>query len=212
MTKHTRRIPPDNQGFTIIELLIATLVFSTILLLVTYGVIRISRLYYRGVITSRTQQTARSVIDEISQTIQFSGVTPSETPAPNTGIDQAFCLNGKRYSYRLGRQLRDSLGNHVLVVDTPPCSASPAPSSQDLGGASLTADSKELLGPFMRLSKLSVTNAGADLWKVTVKVTYGDDDLLTDSTDPDTVCNLAVKGSEFCATSELTTTVQRRLN
>ena len=61
----------EQNGFTIIELLIATTVFSLILLISVAGILQISRMYYRGVTQSRTQETARSIIDEVGEAIRF---------------------------------------------------------------------------------------------------------------------------------------------
>lgn len=223
MKKLTRK--SSENGFTIIELLIATLVFSAVLLLITYGIIQITRTYYKGITSTKTQQTTRAVIDEISQSIQFAGGTVSPSPSPVPGSSQVFCLNTKRYSYILGRKLIDE-SNHVLVTDTPPCTGtSPA---QDMNTTSLTNDSRELLAPNMRLSKLEVTevDSSTGLWKVTVKVVYGEDDLLcspsvddclsnvpsTNLGNPDLICKTIRSGTQFCAVSELSTIVQKRLD
>lgn len=203
------------QGFTLVELMIATVVFSVVLLLVTFGVLQVSRNYYKGVTSTKTQQTARAIIDQISQAIQFSGGTITPTAAPSPGSNQVFCLNSQRYSYVLGRKLTDGT-NHVLVVDTPPCTGSST--AQNLATTSLTAGSKELVAPNMRLAKLSVSSVGTNLWQVTVRVVYGDDDLLISPSGaspaysaPDAGCDINA-GSQFCAVSELSTVVQKRLN
>lgn len=219
----------NQAGFTLIELMVATIVFATVLLLVAYGIIQISRSYYKGITITKTQQTARAIIDQVSQSIQFgsaSGVVAS--PAPNPPNSQAFCLNGNRYSYVIGQQLAPNNTNHVLVVDTPPCSgSSPSPQNLSVGGG-LTTTSRELIGPNMRLSKFSISSPGVNtnLWEVTVKVTYGDSDLLcspsvsgdcssttTSSSlgNGDIICKPFV-GNQFCAISELKTVVQTRAN
>lgn len=209
---NTQKILTNNRyqkGFTIIELLIATLVFSSVLLLITFGIIQITRTYYKGVTSTKTQQTARAVIDEISQSIQFAGGTVTPSPAPAPSSSQVFCLNTKRYSYILGRKLTDG-SNHVLVADTPPCTSSST--AQDMNSASLTPDSRELLAPNMRLSKLDVIEVDPNLWQITVKVVYGEDDLLNDPAQPNANCKNISVGGQFCAVSELSTVVQKRLD
>ena len=200
----------QEHGFTIIELMIATAVFSTILLLCTFSLISIGRSYYKGITSAKTQEVARLITEEVSQAIQFGGgVVQNGTPTDGSGQD-VYCIGGKRYSYIKDKQLTDGTptptqSKHVLVVDDEPVCGSV--SSQTLSGASLEAGSRELMGPNMRLAAFSVTNIG-NLYTVTVKVVFGDDDLL-DGTKKN--CLSVREGSQFCSVSELTTTVQKRV-
>lgn len=203
-------------GFTIIELLIATLVFSVVLLLIAVGVLQFNHAYYSGITQTNTQNTARAILEAVSQDIQFSG-NQVTSPIAGAGSEQGFCIGTDRYSYRLGWQLEDSSPNaskhqqsHVLVKDSPGLCG--GLSAQNFTNP-LTADSNELLQPHMRLSKLSVSQVAGttDLYNVDVRVVYGDDDLLTaPATGANTACKLT-SGSQFCATSELSTVVQMRI-
>ena len=71
----------------------------------------------------------------------------------------------------------------------------------------------------MRLAKLTVTpESNNNLYDITVRIVYGDDDLVQspahpgtpNASDPNMNC-LAARGSQFCAVSELSTTVEKRL-
>jgi prepilin-type N-terminal cleavage/methylation domain-containing protein len=203
------------RGFTIMELLVATMVFSVVLLLVTAGILQITRVYYKGVTESNTQNTARSIIDTVSQAIQFSGgaVTPtSGSPVP--GTDYAFCVGNQQFSYRLGWQVEDRLDPtvnqtwHALVQNSAAgCSGSTAPQSM----ASQTVNGRDLMGPHMRLSKLSVASLGANLYEIRVKVVYGDNDLLNNPTTSTASCKGVQAGTQFCSVSELSTIVVKRV-
>jgi prepilin-type N-terminal cleavage/methylation domain len=108
------------QGFTILELMIATMVFSVVLLLVTAGILQVSRVYYKGLTESTTQSTARNIIDTLAQAIQFSGAEVTETHNVNPGKDDSFCIGNKQYSYRLGSQVMNNPSSsdqawHALV-------------------------------------------------------------------------------------------------
>jgi type II secretory pathway pseudopilin PulG len=217
-------IRSSSSGFTIVELLIATLVFSVVLVLITFGVIRFNQAYYKGVTQSDTQNVARAVMDNIAQSIQFSGDTvTSPIGTVGSGKSVGFCVGDQRYSYLLGWQLVDGSAsvskhqtNHALSVDSPGnCSGMNAQNMQSAG-----VNGTELLSPHMRVAKLSVTSvAGSnDLYKVDVRVVYGDDDLLESpsgikpaATAPDAQCGVQ-SGSQFCAVSELSTVVQKRIN
>lgn len=87
MKQVTIRHLRDNQrGFTLLELMIATTIFSSILLLLTFGLINIGKSYYKGRNTARTQELARRVMDEISQSIRFGDRAPSPITNYN-GVD-----------------------------------------------------------------------------------------------------------------------------
>lgn len=204
----------NNQGFTIVELLISSLVFSVVLLAVTIGIIQITRVYYKGITESTTQDAARSALDTISQAVQFNGGTVSTTANSGPGSWTSFCVGNQQFSYRLGYQLVDGTAgtnqtNKALLQSTlANCSGNPT--------AATTG--RELLGPKMRLSNLKVTTVGDNLYKITIRIVYGDDDLLYSpsgasggATATDAACKGQRAGSQFCSVSELTTTVVKRV-
>jgi len=207
----------DNKGFTIIELLVATTVFAVVLLAITYGLLQIGRTYYKGITTSKTQQTARNIMDDISRNIQFSSAPPNISAATTSGGVGRVCIGDIRYTYILDRQLVDSSPNsdqslHVLVKDSSPgCT-----SNRNLSSA-VTGTDQELMDPSMRLSKLSVQSVGStnNLWKIDITVLSGERDLLQDSSSPaDGImdkCADVRNGTQFCAGATLSTVVQQRL-
>lgn len=69
------------EGFTVVELMIATLVFSVILTVITMGVLSFRNRYYKAVNASTTQNTTRTVIDtDKVRLIQFGSaqVVPTD--------------------------------------------------------------------------------------------------------------------------------------
>lgn len=203
-----------SRGFTIIELMVATAVFAIVLVVVTTGIIQVTRVYYKGITESTTQETARSVIDTISQAIQFSGSDVVPTTAPSAGVPAQFCVGNQQFSYVLGYQVKDDPvvaqfeSYHSLVVDTlAGCSSSSTP--QDVRSQTVTG--RELLGPRMRLSNLSVTSLGSNLYRVNVRVVYGDSDLLNNPTATNAACQGVRAGTQFCAVSDLSTVVIKRV-
>lgn len=220
----TSKLRKSLSGFTIIELLIATAVFAVILLLATYALLQIGRTYYKGITESKTQDTARSVMDTIATAIQFSGAPVNVWAGPPTpGGTYDFCIGSTRYSYILDRQLTDSVpipgqqSQHVLTVDSP-TSCSPGatvPPARDFSLGCLPTSNpltncQELLRPNMRLSQFVVQQVGTtNIYHITVGVVYGDQVLLTPAHDR---CAATINvGGQFCALSVLSTDVQRRL-
>jgi prepilin-type N-terminal cleavage/methylation domain-containing protein len=197
-----RRIRTDQSGFTIVELMIATMVFSVILMVIVFGVIHFSNAYYKGINSSLTQTTARNAIDTVSQAIQFGTTTQ---PSSDDGVTGQFCAGGKVFLYTLGKQLTTtpSVANWGLYrVD----------SSSGCTLTSGTAGGTELLSNKMRLADLSVSqpDATSNLWSISLRVVFGDDDLLTNPANTDANCKLNT-GAQFCSVSALSTTVQQRI-
>jgi type II secretory pathway pseudopilin PulG len=214
----------NQAGFTIIELMVATLTFSVILLILTVSVIQVGRMYYKGVISSHTQGSARTVIDTISRSIQFSqnNVNAPSPPAGSPTIGVA-CIGSQRYTYALNAQVDDSPGSyspsnhkfqHALWQDTftGPCVAATMNTATPPGGT----NGKEMLESGARLTKFNVSAVTGypNLWKVEIGVLYGDDDLVKFSDAGKTTpvgCKSGVSGSQWCALSELATQVNKRV-
>lgn len=209
----------SQRGFTIVELMIATLVFSVVMIIITVGVISFTRSYYGGVNQSNTQRVARAVLESVSQSIQFSGSgvsSPIASTESNGRTYTGLCVGNQRYSVLRGWQQVDdgadasqNQAERVFVADKPGlCSGLAA---QDLGSG-LTSSSVDLLAPNMRVSKLQVSlvPGTSDTYRVTVRIVFGDNDLLDNPTEENATCKVG-KGREYCAQSELTTTVKQRI-
>lgn len=171
-----RRSRKSQAGFTIIELMIATAVLSTILVLVTAMMIKVGNLYYKGISQARTQDNARAITDELAQHLRLSNGSTS-AGGPNYG---AFCIGDTRYTYVLYRKVSASLPTqHVLWRDTNPtpnlCSA-PLP---NMNNSTPSPGGTELIAPNSRLTAFNIS--GSSPYNISVGVAYGDDDLLCDS-------------------------------
>ncbi len=222
--------PPSissQRGFTIFELMIATIVFSVILLVMAAGVLRFSHDYFKGLTTSKTQQVARAIAQDISQNIQFGQSVTAGLAASNI---QGICLGNTLYSYRIGYQVKHGTSNaakhqypYGMVKRVGTDCSSAVPLRIDLTGTSLNATTDhELLGENMRLTQLDVTDVSVSgqkpTYQISVQVVYGDDDLLTPVPSAimtptawaSEICSSSIV-AQFCAKSQLVTTVQQRL-
>lgn len=178
----------NKRGFTIIELLIATVTFSLILLIITGAIIQFSRVYYKGVVTSKTQETARSVADELSRAAQFSRSYDGSS-------GNAYCFGDKVFSYGKETATDDSRG---VVTKSGSC----APDF------TVSSSNRQLLGESMNLLDLSVMpNADGTRFTISVTVAYGS----KDDRNPDGTCKTLTLGGQFCSVSTVTSTVTRRL-
>lgn len=184
--------------------MLAMAVFSLVLVAAAAGLIQVGRVYYKSVITTRTQDTARAVIDEVSRSIQFSGDEPRiVTDAEG---NSTVCTGGNRYTANVGQQAGEGSDPALFKDDSPlGCDNS----------VSLASDGIELLGNNMSITRFEVLpiTGSVDRYEVFVWIAYGDDDVL--ETDPNDstrrICRTVSLGGEFCAISELSTVVSRRI-
>lgn len=202
-----QRVPMKKQaGFTIVELMIATMVFSVILVTITVGVMYFTHSYYKGVYAGMTQNAARDISDAVTQAVQFGTGEPT---AISTTTHSYFCAGGYVFVYKVGEQYiaSDTTATGMYMqpmtgnCDDSVTSPSPAASAQR----------RQLLGDRMRVTYLSLTGAGG-LYTLDIKVAYGDTDLLSDPTrgiGADIQCNIGT-GSEYCAIARYTTSVSQR--
>ncbi len=211
-------------GFTILELMIATMVFSVILLLVTYGIIQIGNRYYKSVLQTQTQTATRNAVDEIARNIQFSsgGVVPKVAFSPPI---KAYCINGIQYAAQLQRIQGESISKHVFVARPDPGDGCTPPDPTTYFEADSIGSDRDLLGNRMRVVDFSITpGAQTGVYTIKLRVASGQDDLLcspsaNDCNDTTPSGNLdrgdlackTQKGSAYCAVSELSTTVISRL-
>ena len=211
----------EESGFTIVELMIATTVLSLILLLATVIMISIGNLYNKGVNQSNVQDASRTVVDNMAQEIELSkGRITGDTgnAAPGTNY---ICINSVRFTYVLGVQIGGSQ-KHVLWRDRPVSCSGPAILTDDIPGFADDPGGKsngiEMIPDHARLSNMDISGVNIDAthpfgvspFTITVRVAYGDDDLLNHPSGTDASC-LGDTGQQFCAVSELATTVTTRL-
>jgi len=228
-----KRLGQSNQdGFTIVELMIATIVFATVLLVCTMGLLQISRTYYRGIVSSRTQEVTRTILQDVSESVRLGGGTVVPNIAPS-GTVRGLCAGGKRYSFEPYMQLNDAVATqrHALVVDDMAACTSGTP-AQNINGGTLTATSREMMNTRMRIADFRICAPGdtvncptgappatSSLYKVVVRVITGENDLILDrngdgninAADAPLECKVQGSGGQFCAVSELSTVVQKRL-
>lgn len=223
----------SERGFTIVELMIATAVLSTILIMVTVVMVNIGRLYYKGMNQSRVQGNVRTITDEIAAHLKLG----EDFFRVSSGNQQAYCIGNIRYTFVMYRQIGDKTAEqqspHVLWRDRNPepgsCSSDNLPNlSQPVPSEGGT----EMIAPKSRLTALNIS--GDSPYNVSVGVAYGDNDLLCDTgysgdCKPDSSAvhmNQIISGAatptgqirckgdvgdQYCATAALQTTVTRRL-
>ncbi len=227
-------------GFTIIELLIATSILSTMLVMVTTMMIGISNLYYKGINQSRVQDAVRGVTEEVGHALQLTDKTPLSEASPisfsingSTLAIKAYCIDTTRYSYIIGVQIGSGSNriSHVLWRDDIAATANCLPVNLQLSnpesGPNAGTNGTELATPNSRLNKFTIGLISP--YNISVGMVYGDDDLLCSPSVVGSCASSTVMspqaqytlgdlrcrgktGDQFCSVSNLTTTVVQRLN
>ena len=219
------------KGFTIVELLIATTVFSIIMLTALTGFLEIGRLFYKGVSATNTQ----TIANQVSQDILGNFTTAGNVSGPNSGNGYTYyCIGNTRYTYDIGYEVSSSAspnhaapaggngssgGNFGLLRDVMPgSSACGAPCNDQVPTSCPTSTVKfnnptELLGDKMRIDAFSVQPGSStpNFYNLSIVIAYGDDDRLAYTTpnDPSTVYCAGNSSNQFCAVSQITTSAYR---
>jgi prepilin-type N-terminal cleavage/methylation domain-containing protein len=222
----------SQEGFTIIELMIATAIFTVILLFATVIIINIGDLYGKGVTQSKIQTTTRDDMDQISQSLMFStgevispvyNLTVENTQNQVTNAtEQAYCFGEQQYTFIENAQI-----NEKIVSDPLPHAYDTLYSIFHENSTGLNFNQNgtpdvctplsdltqpftggsNLAGPHIEIHNFSVSSASP--YTVDLNLAYGDDDLLNLS-GPKASCSGGT-GDQFCATSDLTETVVQRV-
>ena len=220
----------NNSGFTITELMIATLAFSIILLAAVAGFLQIGRMFYRGINANHTQTNTKQLVDQLSADIQKSAaitniVNLDENPTTYT----YFCVGNARYTINFNQRLNtfdtDQQSKYGILRDVLPGTTA-CDNPQDG-----FFDPIEMLGNGMRLDELSLSGFNGEqpvggqtqMVNIKVRVIFGDDLALTDFPEPlpppappplpnppqaqNYRCNAQVSVSSFCAESYMSNAV-----
>lgn len=194
----------STKGFTITELMIATTVFSVILLVGAAAFIQLGRSYYKGVTITQTQQVAKQIMNSISSNI---GLSTSVSPNPNT-TKGYYCIGSHRYTYNIKQPVNLSSHNNTsnfgLMVDEPTGSGCGDPFATP--GVPISSTAVEMLGNNMRLWNFSidpVSNYASNsvVYKVKFTLIFGQDSVIAS----DGTCKGQLNDTQFCSV----TTVSR---
>jgi prepilin-type N-terminal cleavage/methylation domain-containing protein len=227
-----------NQGFTIIELLIATVIFSIVLLVLTQTIISLTNTYYHGVIQTQTYQTVKNINNDIVGQLQFGvgnilsqsnqpedwppnssdNITSSSSWTDPNLPEGYICIGDNEYIYQLGGEVGVDASHALILTSDSGClSNGPQHSINDsdlsFGNNSIdvTYGSKylDLIPNKMRLVKLLVAKVPNFQQLYIVDVKVAyGDDGTGTGSGYNTTTQECYANSIYCATSELVTYVE----
>lgn len=227
------------DGFTIIELLIASIAFTVLLILVTMIVIQVSRVYYKGVILSNTQNVDSVVMQDVSKDIQFGSNTPNMPPLSRTFGNYTvnytvYCVGNNIFIYNLGQEFTQiSSSNIGLIYGSSTTCPTTGPNLSTLINTDIqNGEFQELLSPMMRVVNFSITPKsltnlnGSLLYDINIGIAFGSNQALCDTSNScssqttmntsnysgsNVRCKLQL-GDQYCGVSYLNTIVANEYN
>lgn len=213
-----------NHGFTIVELMLASAVFSLVLMIALAGFLQIGHLFYKGVSTTSTQNINRQIVDDVITNIQTaSGVNLQQ----QSNTYSYYCIGNYRYTFSIGNMLDlsqpvnysapgNTASNFGIIKDQLPGST-PCAAPCNTGctnGAVAFNNPVELLNDKMRVEDFTISQPNAatspNLYTVTLKIVYGDDNSLNNISNPNTIeCAGNLSNQQFCSVSSITSSIYK---
>ncbi len=209
----------SQKGFTLLELLIATAVFSLVLIVFLSALVRISQMFYKGVNLSNTQEATRNAMQTIADDMKFYDVQPKD-------LGGYFCIGNHRYSYVKGVQVGSGDANDYGIVREIVTKCKPP-----VGAEAVKPDAEKLLDPGMQLNNFVIEGLTGNAARIQMLVVfYGSDKAVFTSNkstaagtnDPndlatydayqatDAQCTGLPSSSQFCATADYQTTILQK--
>lgn len=172
------------SGFTLVELLIAVMFFSFILLFIASGFIALNRQFVKGRTARDIQNDARFVIEDITRSLRSSGsggITPSNLIQQNATM----CFGGSQYTWTTLSAIESSgTADNNQYSDT---SNDIRLARTQYGGGDCdvvnvsSANSVELIGPNTAVQYIDVSNnfgGIASLYKIVVVLSTTQDEII----------------------------------
>ncbi len=220
--KFKKNIIKNQSGFTIIELMIATVVFSTVLLIATISIVFVSKTYSTSQINIKLQNTTESILTGISNAIKYNKPTPIVMNYnPNPTYSGYFCIGDNVYTFYLAPNsvdnqplnYKDAAGNTkntvglILSIST---------------NCGPNVNGVQLLSNNERLGELDIVPHGNG-YQINLSVAYGDDSVLklpvttlTPNSDGTPnypyYCDVNSFSLSFCSVDSISTLASSRLS
>lgn len=212
-TSHTKQ-----SGFTLVELTLAIAFIGFLVLFTVIATLQVMRTYNKGLAVKEINQTARTIVEELSRSVRAATATSINT-APNDAApsQSRICIGGVSYVWNIaGGNLNKYSGSGTPAVTFVRVNDSGAALCSQSGGIYPNVDpanATQLLSSRVWVQSLTLTkNSTTGLATITMQLSTTDD-----PTSPilETVVGGGVRckgqtGDQFCAVATLSTTVAMR--
>lgn len=208
MIQRTKTHQSQQEGFTLIELTISTAFIAFILIFMLAAIVQVMSNYNKGLAVKQINQTARTVMQEMTGLIQGTSASVINTAYLGNG---RVCFGGVSYVWNVNgattnKYTTGSSFTMVRVNDAAGALCSGALPAVD------SANASELLGSSVWVQQINVAvSSNQQLVDITISLSTAAPDNPT-GTDPilGTICD-GSKDSQYCAIATFKTTVSTKV-
>jgi prepilin-type N-terminal cleavage/methylation domain-containing protein len=191
MTRHRS----GQSGFTIIEVLLAMAIFSFVMITIITAFTQIIRSYRKGVVSQRTQESTREIVDLVSKEARGSSEVSTKTIGANKKL---LCFGSSVFAYdKITKTL--SLGSKGSDCKVDP------------GAKNIVNKELDVLDFDVKVIRAGGLPAGTVLG-INLEVLVGTDNGPDSLIDSSNSCDPSKAGAQFCSTSKLETSIGLRGN
>jgi len=211
-TNHTKQ-----NGFTLVELTLAIAFIGFLVLFTVIATLQVMRTYNKGLAVKEINQTARTIVEELSRSVRSATPTSiNTTPNDATPTQSRICLGGISYVWNIAggnvNKFSSSGNPPVTFVKASDSGALLCSSSAGIYPNIDPASSLPLLSNRVWVQNLTITkNPTTGLATITMQLSTTDDPTspILESIPGGVRCK-GQAGDQFCAVATLTTTVAMR--
>ena len=189
----------NKRGFTIVELMIASVVFATVSLLTVTVVIGISRQYQTATYSNQLNDAKRSIHQDLRNAIAYQKATDLSVIDNGDGISR-LCVGDVIYYWKQhsGTLATENYGLYKKTLNA---------ACKDMD----TANGVNLLPKNGFVNTFTVTKGANNDYTVVTDFAVGTADMFTDTSPKFTQCLPTQKGGDFCSVLNYTSIVTSRM-
>jgi prepilin-type N-terminal cleavage/methylation domain-containing protein len=198
------------NGFTIVELMIAISASAVFVMLITTGIIQVSRMYKQATVKTAALNAARELQSTIAGEIQYSASTPV-TGTVTSGVSAGYnylCVGQTAYYWKDANSLSAAELSGSTQYFYKSSISGPAVCSASYVFNTSTAVSP--LPKYVRATSFNLAGSGTGPYTFAIRLVAGDKDLFESNDFANNCVSMAV-GGQFCATVALNSTFGRKV-
>jgi prepilin-type N-terminal cleavage/methylation domain-containing protein len=185
-------------GFTIIEMMIALLILSMIILATTVAIIGFGRQYQKGSFVSQANNASRNLHQAIGLAMKYGD---NYRIINSNGDYKGFCSGTDKYFWKVsGRDIADPSG--IFLYKNGNNNSCDQPNNVEIGNSSNQIPANAFVTEFRACNQNESPCVIKTVIKIGTKDMFEDEDITKN-------CLSVFKGGDFCSSVEYSSTVQK---